>query len=32
MVKKKDPDGNPVKGEKIARDSQTTYWVPNIQL
>lgn len=30
--KKKDPNGNPVKAEKIGRDSQTTYWVPAIQL
>ena len=30
--KKKDPHGNSVKGEKIGRDSQTTYWVPNIQI
>lgn len=29
--KKKDPQGNSVKPEKIAKDSQTMYWVPGIQ-
>lgn len=29
---KKDPHGNIVKAEKIGKDSQTTYWVPNVQI
>jgi DNA-formamidopyrimidine glycosylase len=29
--KKKDPQGKSIKPEKIAKDSQTTYWVPGVQ-
>lgn len=29
--RKKDPQGNTVKAEKIGKDSQTTYWVPAVQ-